>query len=64
MNISPSGLMDLETAARYLGRTLGTMRRLRRLKKLPFVKLGAKLMVKQTDLDAFIVAQTEPAAVN
>lgn len=56
--------MDLETAARYLGRTLGTMRRLRRLKKLPFVKLGAKLMVKQTDLDAFIVAQTEPAAVN
>jgi len=46
IKISPSGLMDMENAALYLGCPVGTLRWLRRMKKVPFVKLGAKLMVK------------------
>ncbi|MCP4713428.1 MAG: helix-turn-helix domain-containing protein [Planctomycetes bacterium] len=61
IKISPSGLMDLENAARYLGCQAGTLRWLRRMHKLPFVKLGAKLMVKKADLDAYIEEITEPA---
>ena len=60
IKISPSGLMDLESAAIYLGVKIGTLRWLRRMKKLPFVKLGCRVMVKQGDLDAYIEAQTEP----
>ena len=59
--ISPSGLMDLENAARYLGTTVNTMRWLRRMKKLPFIRLGAKLMIKKSDLDEYIEQNTEPA---
>ena len=60
LEISPSGLMDLENAARYLGCKVDTLRWLRRMKKLPFVKLGQRLMVKQRDLDAYVEAATEP----
>lgn len=61
VRISPSGLMDLENAAKYLGVDLGTIRWIRRMKKLPFVKIGAKLMVKQSALDAYIDRVEEPA---
>jgi len=60
IKIAPSGLMDLENAARYLGCPIGTLRWLRRMHKLPFVKLGAKLMVKKADLDTYIKEITEP----
>ena len=62
IKIAPSGLMDLQNAALYLGCEIGTMRWLRRMKKLPMVRIGAKLMVKQHDLDAYIEAATEPVA--
>ena len=64
MRISPSGLMDIENAALYLGTKVPTLRWLRRMRKLPFVKLGAKLMVKKSDLDAYIERATEPAINN
>jgi len=60
LEISPSGLMDLENAAKYLGCKIDTLRWLRRMKKLPFVKLGQRLMVKQRDLDNYIESKTEP----
>ena len=57
--ISPSGLMGLESAALYLGVGVNTMRWLRRTRKLPFVKIGAKVMVKQSAIDEYIEQQTD-----
>ena len=54
VSIAPSGLMDLASAARYLGCTTSTMRWLRRMRRLPFLTLGGKLMVMQSDLDSYI----------
>ena len=62
INIAPSGLMTLENAAQYLGVKIGTVRWLRRMRKLPFVKLGAKLYVKRQDIDTYIEAITETAS--
>ena len=61
VRIAPSGLMDLENAARYLGVDVGTVRWMRRMKKVPFVKLGARLHVKKQDLDAYVEVMTDPA---
>ena len=61
IDIAPSGLMDLRSAAHYLGVSVDSMRWLRRMKKLPFLKIGAKLKVRQADLDDFIQAAIEPA---
>lgn len=61
IRIAPSGLMDLENAAKYLGVKCDTMRFLRRTKQLPFVRIGAKLYLKQHDLDSYIERMTEPA---
>ena len=60
IKIAPSGLMDLENVALYLGVDLGTIRWMRRMKKLPFVKLGGRLYVKQQDIDAYVDVMTEP----
>lgn len=54
IKISPSGLMDLENAAAYLGVSIRLMRKFRTLRMVPFVKLGGKLMIHKNDLDAFI----------
>ena len=54
INIAPSGLMDIENAAIYLGVSVWSVRWLRRMGKVPFLKIGAKLLVQQADLDAFI----------
>ena len=61
VEISPCGLMDLQNAARYVGVKVDTIRWLRRTRKIPFVRLGARLMVSKSDLDAFIEAAKEPA---
>lgn len=61
IRVSPSGLMTIQDAAVYLGAKLDTLRWLRRTKRLPFVKIGAKLMIKQSILDAYIDQMTEPA---
>ena len=57
--ISPSGLMTIEHAAAYLGVKVNTLRWLRRTRKLPFVKIGAKVMIKQSAIDEYIEAQTD-----
>ena len=54
LKISPSGLMDLSIAAEYLGVTVATLRWLRRMKKLPFLKLGGKLFVRQNEIDSYL----------
>lgn len=61
LHISPSGLMNIQTAAEYLGVTVATMRWLRRTKQVTFYKLGARLMVKQPDLDNYLQTVKEPA---
>ena len=63
INISPSGLMNLEAAAAYLGVSVGVMRTLRRLHKLPYCKIGVRLYFRQQDLDTFIQSRMKPAAV-
>ena len=57
--VSPSGLMDLENAAQYLGCKVSTVRWMRRTKKLPFARIGAKLMVRKSDLDAYVQSSLE-----
>lgn len=61
IRISPSGLMSIQDAALYLGVKVDTMRWLRRTKQLAFVKIGARLMVRQSALDAYILRVEEPA---
>lgn len=53
-NISPSGLMTLNDAATYLGVKVSAVQRLRRSRRLPFVKLSGKLMVRQQWIDEFL----------
>ena len=53
-NVSPSGLMTLDDAATYLGIKVSAVKRLRRSKRLPFVKLSGKLMVRQQWIDEFL----------
>ena len=61
IRISPSGLMSIQDAAVYLGVKVDTMRWLRRTKRLPFVKIGARVMVRRPALEAYIDQMTEPA---
>ena len=52
--ISESGLMNLEQAAVYLGISVVTARRLRRMKKLPFITLAGKLMIRKQWIDDYL----------
>ena len=52
--ISESGLMNLEQAAVYLGISKITARRLRRMKKLPFIKLAGKLKIRKQWIDDYL----------
>ena len=58
MDITPkipeSNLLSIETAAEYLGVPVGTVRRLRRLDRIPFHPIGAKLYTRKADLEAYI----------
>ena len=51
--------MSIQDAAVYLGVKVDTMRWLRRTKQLPFVKIGAKLMIRQSALETYIEQMTE-----
>ena len=53
-NIAPSGLMAIEDVAEYMGVPVGTVRRLRRLDRIPFHRIGAKLYTRKADLDKYI----------
>ena len=52
--IPESNLLSIETASKYLGVPVGTVRRLRRLDRIPFHRIGAKLYTRKADLDEFI----------
>ncbi len=52
--VSPAGLMDIPNAAKYLGCPESSIRWMRRMRKLPFARIGAKLMVRQSDLDKYV----------
>ena len=54
LRIPPSSLMTLEDVGRYLGRTVGAVREMRRKKRIPFFMLGGRLVVKKAKLDAAI----------
>lgn len=56
VEVSQSGLMDLENTARYLNCKPDTVRYLRRVKAIPVYIIARKLQFKQQDLDAFIEA--------
>lgn len=56
VEISPSGLMDLANAAKYLNVKSDTVRYLRRVKAIPVYIIARKLQFKRQDLDAFIEA--------
>jgi Helix-turn-helix domain len=59
VEVSPSGLMDLPNAAKYMGVPQATIRWERRMHRIPAVKLGKRLMFLQKDLDNFIVNRKE-----
>ena len=52
--IAESGLLTLEDAAIYIGVSVGCMRRLRRLDRVQFEHIGAKLFTKKAYLEAYI----------
>ena len=55
--------MDLTAAAEYLGVSVSTLRWLRRMRKLPFYRIGSKLHVKRHELDEYIETVREPAVI-
>ena len=57
--ISPSGLMDLENAAIYLGVKPNTIMWLRRKRKIPCMKLGGRLHFLKDDLDQWLREKKE-----
>lgn len=62
--IAPSGLMNTEQAAKYLGikpATLAVWRSTNR-RKLAFVKIGGQVRYQRKALDAFIAENTHNAA--
>ena len=54
LEIPPSGLMQINDVAKYLGRNLNAVRDMRRKGRLPFSKLGGRLVIKKAKLDAAI----------
>lgn len=52
--IPESNLLTIEAASDYLGVEVGTMRRLRRLDRVRFEKIGAKLFTRKAFLDEYI----------
>jgi excisionase family DNA binding protein len=54
----PPQLLDVETAANYLGITVHQLRDYRRQRKVEVVKLGRRLMFRKEALDTFIKNST------
>ena len=55
-----TGLMNTAQAARYIGVTAGTLSvwRSTKLIKIPHIKIGSRVLYRQSDLDKFIEANT------
>mgnify|MGYP006098265369 CR=1 FL=1 len=54
-------LLDVDGAADLLGTSVRHIRRLRAASRIPFVKIGAKLRFRRSELDAYIEANSHPA---
>ncbi len=56
-----SELVTLAEAAEYLRLKISTLRAWRSQRKIPFVKIGGRVMARRADLDTFIAASVVPA---
>ena len=54
-------LLDVDGAADLLGTSVRHVRRLRAESRIPWVKIGAKLRFRRSELDAYIEANSHPA---
>jgi len=54
---SSDNLVSIEQAAKYLGVHWQTVRRHIKTKKLPIVKIGRAIRIRQTDLETFVKGQ-------
>jgi len=50
-------LLGIEAAAQYLGATPWFIRTLIWERRVPFCRLGKRLVIDRTDLDSFVVTQ-------
>ena len=54
-------LLNVDEVAHLLGTSVRHVRRLRAASRIPFVKIGAKLRFRRSELDAYIEANSHPA---
>ena len=54
-------MLDIESAAEYLGTTVRHMRHLVAQRQITYVKVGGKVRFRKADLDTFIEAALVPA---
>ena len=62
MTDAPDELMTLPEAAKFLRVTISTLRSWRLQRRLPFVKLGGKVLLRRSDAENFVAASVVPAA--
>lgn len=54
-------LVNVDTAASFLGTTVWQIRKLAWAKEIPFIRLGQRLLFDVNDLNKFVDAQKIPA---
>ena len=64
IEISESQLLTLPEASRLLRVQVSTLRAWRCQRRLPFHKIGRKVMLKRSDVQAFIDASVVPSAAS
>jgi excisionase family DNA binding protein len=55
------GLLTIPEAALYMRLTVSTIRAWRLQRRIAFVKIGGKVLVRRSDLDSFIAESVVPA---
>ncbi len=58
----PEPLMMAADVARYLGIAEGTVRNKASKKQIPFIKVGASLRFRRSDIDRWLETQTQGAS--
>lgn len=62
MSDTPHALLDVPATAEYLRVDPRYVRRIIAERRIPFVRVGRLIRFRRVDLDAYIAAQTVPAA--